>query len=173
MQVAQFVEMLISLYMKPDALDSSVQAETDDLARKVDALNADNMSLKSEINRLAENSDRLRVENASLMVIYILYWNGFYLSKLFAFCGDVIAVTTYQEKLKKARVGRMEEIIMNIDDNRVEAISTENLLSRVNNSGALARDHVEEEGSMYEKKPGAKLHQLLDASPRTDAIAAS
>ncbi|XP_024176052.1 common plant regulatory factor 1 isoform X4 [Rosa chinensis] len=119
------------------------QAETDELARKVEALNADNVSLKSEINRLTESSDRLRVENASLM-----------------------------EKLKKARVGRMEEIIMKIDDNRVEAISTENLLSRVNNSGALARD-VEEEGSMYEKNAGAKLHQLLDASPRTDAIVAS
>lgn len=66
----------------------------------------------------------------------------------------------------------MEEIIMKIDDNRVEAISTENLLSRVNNSGALSRD-VEEEGSMYEKNAGAKLHQLLDASPRTDAIVAS
>lgn len=61
---------------------------------------------------------------------------------------------------------------MNIEDNRVEAISTENLLSRVDNSGALARD-VEEEGSMYETKAAAKLHQLLDASPRTDAIAAS
>ncbi|KAL6124093.1 hypothetical protein ACLB2K_076608 [Fragaria x ananassa] len=119
------------------------QAETDELARKVEALNADNESLKSEINRLAESSDRLRVENASLM-----------------------------EKLKKARLGRMEEIIMNIEDNRVETISTENLLSRVDNSGALARD-VEEEGSMYEKKAAAKLHQLLDASPRTDAIAAS
>ncbi|XP_050387644.1 common plant regulatory factor 1-like [Argentina anserina] len=119
------------------------QAETDELAQKVDALNADNVSLKSEINRLTENSDRLRVENALLM-----------------------------EKLKKARVGQMEEIIMNINDNRVETINTENLLSRVNNSGGLARD-VEEEGSMYEKKAGGKLHQLRDASPRADAIAAS
>lgn len=66
----------------------------------------------------------------------------------------------------------MEEIIiMNIDDSKVQAISTENLLSRVNNSGSIARD-VEEEGGMHEKNAGAKLHQLLDASPRADAIAA-
>lgn len=86
-------------------------------------------------------------------------------------CANLFAVATYQEKLKKARVGRMEEIIMNIDDSKVQAISTENLLSRVNNSGSIARD-VEEEGGMYEKNTGAKLHQLLDKSPRADAIAA-
>lgn len=86
-------------------------------------------------------------------------------------CANIFAVVTYQEKLKKARVGRMEEIIMNIDDSKVQAISTENLLSRVNNSGSIARD-VEEEGGMHEKNAGAKLHQLLDASPRADAIAA-
>lgn len=86
-------------------------------------------------------------------------------------CANIFAVATYQEKLKKARVGRMEEIIINIDDSKVQAISTENLLSRVNNSGSIARD-VEEEGVMHEKNAGAKLHQLLDASPRADAIAA-
>lgn len=86
-------------------------------------------------------------------------------------CANIFAVATYQEKLKKARVGRTEEIIMNIDDSKVQAISTENLLSRVNNSGSIARD-VEEEGGMHEKNAGAKLHQLLDASPRADAIAA-
>lgn len=86
-------------------------------------------------------------------------------------CANLFAVATYQEKLKKARVGRMEEIIMNIDDSKVQALSTENLLSRVNNSGSIARD-VEEEGGMYEKNSGAKLHQLLDAGPRADAIAA-
>lgn len=86
-------------------------------------------------------------------------------------CANIFAVATYQEKLKKARLGRTEEIIMNIDDSKVQAISTENLLSRVNNSGSIARD-VEEEGGMHEKNAGAKLHQLLDASPRADAIAA-
>lgn len=86
-------------------------------------------------------------------------------------CANIFAVATYQEKLKKARVGRMEEIIINIDDSKVQAISTENLLSRVNNTGSIARD-VEEEGGMHEKNAGAKLHQLLDASPRADAIAA-
>lgn len=58
---------LVEIY-QANALDYSVQAETDELARKVEALNAGNESLKSEINRLTESSDRLRVENASLMV---------------------------------------------------------------------------------------------------------
>lgn len=50
-------------------------------------------------------------------------------------------------------------------------MSTENLLSRVNNSGSVA----EEEKDVYEKSSnsGAKLHQLLDTSPRTDMVAAS
>lgn len=61
--------------------------------------------------------------------------------------------------------------MMNIDDKRVQPFSTENLLSRVNNSGSIARD-AEKEGDMYEKNSGAKLHQLLDASPRADAVAA-
>ncbi|ONI23335.1 hypothetical protein PRUPE_2G182800 [Prunus persica] len=118
------------------------QAETEELARKVDALSAENVALKSEISRLTENSSTLKLENATLM-----------------------------DKLKNTRVGRMEEIMMNIDDKRVQPFSTENLLSRVNNSGSIARD-AEKEGDMYEKNSGAKLHQLLDASPRADAVAA-
>lgn len=48
---------------------AAVQAEAEELARKVESLNAENVSLKSEINRLAENSGKLRVENAALMVL--------------------------------------------------------------------------------------------------------
>lgn len=118
------------------------QAETEELARKVDALSAENVALKSEISRFTENSSTLKLENATLM-----------------------------DKLKNTRIGRMEEIMMNIDDKRVQPFSTENLLSRVNNSGSIARD-AEKEGDMYEKNSGAKLHQLLDASPRADAVAA-
>lgn len=61
----------------------------------------------------------------------------------------------------------------NFDDKRVTPISTENLLSRVNNSGSVDKN-VGKEGHLFEKKSnsGAKLRQLLDASPRADAVAA-
>ena len=45
-----------------------LQAETEELGRKVETLNAENVSLKSELNRLTENSEKLRLENAKLMV---------------------------------------------------------------------------------------------------------
>ncbi|XP_015888834.3 common plant regulatory factor 1 [Ziziphus jujuba] len=122
------------------------QAETEELARKVDALNAENVSLKSEMNRLTENSEKIRLENAKLV-----------------------------DKLKNAQLGHAEQIILNssIEDKRAQPISTENLLSRVNNSSSVDRT-AEEENEMYEKNSnsGTKLHQLLDTSPRTDAVAA-
>ena len=56
-------------------------------------------------------------------------------------------------------------------DKRELPIGTENLLARVDNSGSIDRNN--EEGDMYEnKKSGAKLHQLLDGGPRSDAVAA-
>lgn len=35
---------------------------------RVQSLSAENMTLKSEINKLTESSDKLKVENAALMV---------------------------------------------------------------------------------------------------------
>ncbi|XP_019423845.1 PREDICTED: G-box-binding factor 3-like isoform X1 [Lupinus angustifolius] len=105
------------------------QAESEELARKVDALNAENVTLKSEMNKLAESSEKLRVENATL-----------------------------KEKLKHVQLGQ-----------------TENLLSRVNdNSGSNERISEEDNGFCDKKtnNSGIKLHQLLDASPRADAVAA-
>ncbi|KAG6667005.1 hypothetical protein CIPAW_01G071000, partial [Carya illinoinensis] len=91
------------------------QAETEELARKVDSLTAENTAIKSEIGRLTENSDKLRLENTKLM-----------------------------EKLKNAQLGQTEEIILNrIEDKRALPVSTENLLSRVNNSGAVDRSTEE------------------------------
>lgn len=121
------------------------QAETEELALKVESLNTENSLLKSEINRLRENSEKLKLENATLM-----------------------------EKLKSAQLEQAEDTHLNkVDDKRVLPVSTENLLSRVNNSGSVDRS-TEEEGDMYEKNTntGAKLHQLLDTSPRADAVAA-
>ncbi|KAI8572687.1 hypothetical protein RHMOL_Rhmol01G0219200 [Rhododendron molle] len=122
------------------------QAETEELAIRVESLTAENMTLKSEINRLTENSAKLKLENTTLL-----------------------------EKLKDAQGGRTELVILTkMDDNRIP-VNTENLLARVNNSGSIDRS---EEGSdlMYESNKsnsGAKLRQLLDASPRADAVAAS
>ena len=45
-----------------------MQAETEELALKVDSLNAENVAIKSELERLTENSQKLRLENATLMV---------------------------------------------------------------------------------------------------------
>ncbi|KAJ6400678.1 hypothetical protein OIU84_016172 [Salix udensis] len=90
------------------------QAEAEELACKVEMLNTENMALKSEIDQFTEKSQKLRLENAALM----------------------------QEKLKNARLGPTQEMVLNnIDEQR--------------NSNS-----------------GAKLHQLLDASPRADAVAA-
>ncbi|XP_077229791.1 common plant regulatory factor 1-like [Tasmannia lanceolata] len=43
------------------------QAESEELVVKVESLNDENMALRSEINRLSENSEKLRQENSMLM----------------------------------------------------------------------------------------------------------
>uniref|UniRef100_A0A7N0R8A4 BZIP domain-containing protein n=1 Tax=Kalanchoe fedtschenkoi TaxID=63787 RepID=A0A7N0R8A4_KALFE len=121
------------------------QAETEELAAKVDVLMAENMTLKSEINQLIKNSEKLKFENARMM-----------------------------EKLKNAKTEETERIgFNNADDSRSQTLSTENLLSRVNNSGSVVTP--EEEGEMHGNNNSnpTKLRQLLDASPRADAVAAS
>uniref|UniRef100_A0A7N0UHJ2 BZIP domain-containing protein n=1 Tax=Kalanchoe fedtschenkoi TaxID=63787 RepID=A0A7N0UHJ2_KALFE len=121
------------------------QAETEELAAKVDVLMAENVTLKSDINQLVKSSEKLKLENARMM-----------------------------EKLKNAKFEKAERVEPNdTDDNRNQTRSTENLLSRVNNSGSAVTQ--EEEGEMYSNNNSnpAKLHQLMDASPRADAVAAS
>lgn len=120
------------------------QAETEELARKVESLSNENVALKSEINQLVENSQKLRLENAALT-----------------------------GKLKNLQSGQGEENgLVNVDAKRNPSDSTENLLSRVNNSGSVGRNS-DEGADMYGKgaKSGAKFHQLLD-NPRADAVAA-
>lgn len=118
------------------------QAEAEDLSAKVQILTAENMTLKSERNKLVETSERLRLENAKLM-----------------------------EKLGNARLVETGVNIHKIDDLRLKPIGTVNLLSRVNNSESS--DTSNEDGASYEERNhGTKLHQLMDASPRTDAVAA-
>ncbi|XP_010544786.1 PREDICTED: G-box-binding factor 3 isoform X2 [Tarenaya hassleriana] len=110
------------------------QAETEELARKVEALTAENIALRSEINQLSDKSEKLRVENATLV-----------------------------EKLKGSELGtNPERGSSNDEENRVSGVNTENLLSRVNSSGQGDND----------PNSNGKLHQLLDTSPRANAVAA-
>lgn len=46
----------------------NLQAEAEELAIRVEALTAENLSLKSEINRLTDTSEKLKLQNANLMV---------------------------------------------------------------------------------------------------------
>ncbi|XP_059651298.1 common plant regulatory factor 1-like [Cornus florida] len=118
------------------------QAETEELAVRVESLTAENITLKSEVNRLTENSGKLKLENAKLL-----------------------------EKLKIARLGQTEEVILNkVNDKSDTPVKTENLLSRVNNSGSTNR--TGEGSEIKEKNSGLKLHQLLEKSARADAVAA-
>ncbi|OEL17863.1 hypothetical protein BAE44_0021118 [Dichanthelium oligosanthes] len=48
--------------------DLSIKAETEELATQVESLTAENTSLRSEIGRLTESSEKLRLENSALMV---------------------------------------------------------------------------------------------------------
>lgn len=47
---------------------SFFQAETEELAKKVECLFAENVALKSEVSKLTEGSEELRLENATLVV---------------------------------------------------------------------------------------------------------
>lgn len=122
------------------------QVEAEELAMKVEALGAENATFKSEINQLVRDSEKLRLENAALM-----------------------------EKLNNAERGKTEGMAVdNLAENtKAVAVSTENLLSRVNNM-VSADQNLDDEGIAYEKNhnSGAKLHQLLDPSPRPNAMAA-
>ncbi|KAK8974245.1 hypothetical protein V6N11_034614 [Hibiscus sabdariffa] len=95
------------------------QAETEELARKVESLTAENASLRSEIYQLTKKSKKLKLENVTLV-----------------------------EGLKNAERGYAEEISMNKKEGK--------------------------DGELYENKSnsGAKLHQLLNPSPRADTVGA-
>lgn len=78
-----------------------------------------------------------------------------------------------QTKLKTLQSGQGEaNELADVDVKLNPTDSTENLLSRVNNSGSVGRNS-DEGADMYGKssKSGTKFHQLLD-KPRADAVAA-
>lgn len=118
------------------------QAESEELALKVESLNTENLALRSEINRLTENSENLKIENAMLM-----------------------------EKLKNA--GHSDEMASDVaGEQSPTPISTENFLSRVDNSDSASLTQHLETSVQENPNSGAKLHQLLKSSPRADAVAA-
>lgn len=119
------------------------QAEAEELAIKVDALASENLTLKSEINRLTDNSEKLKLQTAKLL-----------------------------EKLKNVKEENDSEDPRG--DRKGLSLSTANLLSRVDSSGSDTRNIEDEEvyKSNNNQNSGAKLRQLLDASPRADAVAA-
>ncbi|XP_051147712.1 common plant regulatory factor 1-like isoform X3 [Andrographis paniculata] len=124
------------------------QAETEELAGKVQALTAENLSLTAEINKLMESSKKLKLQNVALT-----------------------------EKLRAAQVGQMADMnsqnATNDDDPSLKPIGTANLLARVNNNDSGDRKTDESDTYSGNNRPGAKLHQLLDANPRADTVAAS
>ncbi|KAJ3684917.1 hypothetical protein LUZ61_014081 [Rhynchospora tenuis] len=93
------------------------QAETEDLAMKVESLNAENNTLRSEISRLSQDSEKLKSENSIL-----------------------------QEKLKKVEAGQVvassvvvENFLSMIDKNTNSTASRET--QDANNSGANGKLH--------------------------------
>lgn len=111
----------------------------------------------------------------------LYYWYNLISVLQFLYCHQQlsnISCIQPQEKLKGAQLEHTPELVLNnnVDEKRATPISTENLLSRVNNnSGSVDRAGVVgEESHRFEKNSnnGAKLHQLLDTSPRADAVAA-
>ncbi|KAH0755146.1 hypothetical protein KY290_025416 [Solanum tuberosum] len=119
------------------------QAEAEELAMRVQSLTSETLALRSEINKFTENSEKLKVENAALM-----------------------------ERLKN-KLGQAKEVTLGmIDDKRLKPVSTADLLARVNNNNG-SFNRTNEDGEVHDSTSGAKLRQLLDASPRTDhAVAA-
>ncbi|KAF8379652.1 hypothetical protein HHK36_029096 [Tetracentron sinense] len=148
------------------------QSESEELALKVESLNVENMALKSEINRLTEDSEKLRLANAALLVLTLSLSLSIY---IFLFSPLIDChYNKYLGKLKNAQLGLVEETVTNnIDDQGAPPIGTENFLSGVNNSGFVNRI-PKQEGGAYENTSNSstKLHQLLESNPRADAVAA-
>ena len=57
----------------------------EELGRKVNSLTAENLALKSEVNQLMENSKKLRLENAALLVIFHQLWVGSFMGQVGSF----------------------------------------------------------------------------------------
>ncbi|XP_059634299.1 common plant regulatory factor 1-like isoform X2 [Cornus florida] len=112
------------------------QAESEELAKTVESLTTENMSLKTEITRLTDNSKKVKLENITLM-----------------------------DKLKNPQLQEQEEVILSkADDNW--GVNTKNLLSRVHNSGSFDGNGNDSEMHENNSNSSARLRPLLDTSSR-------
>eukprot|EP00262_Sarcandra_glabra_P019891 TRINITY_DN7726_c0_g1_i2.p1 TRINITY_DN7726_c0_g1~~TRINITY_DN7726_c0_g1_i2.p1 ORF type:complete len:438 (-),score=96.23 TRINITY_DN7726_c0_g1_i2:233-1546(-) len=119
------------------------QAESEELAMKVESLSTENMALRSELNRLTENSEKLRRENSALM-----------------------------EKLKNAQPGHAGETTpTNIETEGTQSTGIANLLSKIQNNSRSVGRNGHRENEAHEKSSG-KFHRLLESNARSDAVAA-
>ncbi|XP_006646165.2 common plant regulatory factor 1-like [Oryza brachyantha] len=122
------------------------QAETDELARKVELLTVENRSLRREISRLAESSKKLRLENSALM------------EKLTE-TGPDEAQEVPPVKNKKARSARGVENFLSMKDN-----------TNTSRSSGHMEQATPKLRQMEQATP--KLRQLLGTRLATDAVAA-
>ncbi|KAL4562637.1 hypothetical protein LXL04_026665 [Taraxacum kok-saghyz] len=106
------------------------QAEAEELAIKVDALTTENLTLKTEINRLTDNSQKLKLQNAKLI-----------------------------EKLKNTQEEEEEENDTEDPrpHTKTVSLSTANLLSRVDSSNAKSNGEEEMYKSNNNQNSNAKL----------------
>ncbi|KAH6756474.1 hypothetical protein C2S53_002475 [Perilla frutescens var. hirtella] len=124
------------------------QAESEELATKVETLTIENMTLKSEMDKFMEICKKLELENATLM-----------------------------EKLNDARPGEVNSHKIDcVRQKPVDTVNLlARVISNGDGSTCTDRTNEDEDGDSYEnRRPVATLHQLLDAiaSPRKDLVAA-
>ncbi|XP_072951509.1 G-box-binding factor 3-like isoform X1 [Typha angustifolia] len=120
------------------------QAETEELAVKVQSLNAENSTLRSEISQLSENSEKLRLENCALL-----------------------------ERLKNAMADKTKETCAESleTDGASSSVVVVNFLSMIDNPNTTRRNGPQV--SRDPDSSTEKLQQLLDSNPGTDAVTAS
>lgn len=152
------------------------KAEAEELTNMVGCLTAENAALKAEIDQLMEDSDNLRHENAKLMVSsFIPFIAPFLLAK--RNCEFCTGCASCQEKLKHSKAGGTGEEGSDTEVDEILPITTENLLSRVDNvsPSEMSTDQEEEayEQKVQNSNTGSELRQLLATKPRADAVAAT
>lgn len=111
------------------------------------------MTLESELDDLMKCSEKLELENGTLLVC-LVFVSSLSWSLSLPPQTPHENVLILQEKLKDARPGEVN--FFKIDCMRSQPVDTVNL---------LATERTDEDGDSYEQRsPVAKLHQLLDAA---------
>ena len=106
----------------------TIQAVEDQLAAQVEALNTENLSLKSEINWLTINSEELKLQNAKLMV-RLGTKTSIHIPLIDMYNSISYHVTILLQERLNTQKGQATE-----DPKKGSSVSTANLLPRVDNS---------------------------------------